>query len=70
MIISWAWVRSIGRFGGRRSSLQCSCMYRNGSRHKELAVSVRGGSRLVWLESRKDVDDGRWGVDQELSPQS
>lgn len=37
-------------------------MYRNGTRNKDLAVSVRGRSRLVWLESRKYVDDGRGGV--------
>lgn len=37
-------------------------MYRNVSRNKDLTVSVRSRSRLVWLDSRKYVDDGRGGV--------
>lgn len=37
-------------------------MYRNGSRKKDLAVSVKSRSRLVWFDSRKYVDDGRRGM--------
>lgn len=36
-------------------------MYRNGSRNKDLAASVRSQSRVILLDNRKYVDDGRGG---------